>query len=79
MHHGLVNPYDGDLTFVGQILESLPIDVKLGKLIVLGHAFGCLQYCLVIAAALSLKSFFVTPSYNTMGGFRWAESFRMEA
>ena len=70
MHHGLVNPYDGHLTFVGQIMESLPIDVKLAKLIVLGHTFGCLQYCLIIAAALSLKSFFVTHSYDTLGGYR---------
>lgn len=70
MHHGLVNPYDGDLTLVGRIMESLPVDVKLGKLVVLGHAFGCLESCLVIVAALSLKSFFVAPSYNTLAGYR---------
>ena len=70
MHHGLVNPYDGQLTLVGRIMESLPVDVKLGKLVVLGHAFGCLESCLVIVAALSLKSFFVTPSYNTLAGYR---------
>lgn len=73
MHHGLVNPYDGELTFVGRIMESLPIDVKLAKLIVLGHTFGCLQYCLIIAAALSLKTFFVSPSYDTLKGFRCCE------
>ena len=70
MHHGLINPYDGDLTLVGRVMESLPVDVKLGKLIVLGHAFGCLESCLVIAAAHSQKSFFVTPSYSTLAGYR---------
>ena len=70
MHHGLVNPYDGDLTLVGRIMESFPVDVKLGKLVVLGHSFGCLESCFVIVAALSLKSFFVTPTYNTLAGYR---------
>lgn len=62
MVDGVVNRFDGNLTFVGEILEGLPIDVRLGKLLILGHAFGCLESCLVIAASLSLRSFFVTRS-----------------
>ena len=66
----LVNRLDGDLTFVGVVLEGLPIDVKLGKLLILGHAFGCLINCLVIAAALSLKTFFVGTTMHMRNGFR---------
>lgn len=43
-----VDPYDGHLTFLGEILSSLPVDVKVGKLLVLGHVFGVLEECLVI-------------------------------
>jgi ATP-dependent RNA helicase TDRD9 len=68
--HGVVTRYDGDLTFVGKILESLPINVKLGKLLVLGHAFGCLESCLVIAAALSLKSFFSRSPLDELTAYR---------
>ena len=70
--NGIVNCYDGQMTFVGMIMESLPVDIKLGKLLILGHAFGCLGHCLVIAAALSLKSFFVISSTCPLDGFRWA-------
>ena len=48
MKDGVVNPYDGDLTFLGQVLATLPVDIKIGKLLILGHVFGCLEECLVI-------------------------------
>jgi len=50
---------DGRLTFVGNVLASLPLDMRLGKLLVLGYVFGCLNDCIVIAACLSKSSFFV--------------------
>ena len=28
MLRGVVNPYDGELTFMGRVLEQLPVDVK---------------------------------------------------
>lgn len=70
MLDGVFNKYDGNMTFIGKVLEGLPIDVKLGKLLILGHAFGCLESCLVIAAALSLKTFFVRPQMDELTGFR---------
>ncbi len=70
LHRGRVVPYDGTLTFLGQVLASLPVDVRLGKLLVLGHAFGCLEECLVIAAALSQKTFFTKPFGNELRGYR---------
>ena len=48
----------------------MPIDVRLGKLLVLGHAFGCLESCLVIAAALSLKPFFTRSPLDELTAYR---------
>ncbi|NXX78591.1 TDRD9 helicase, partial [Urocolius indicus] len=42
------NPDDGEMTSLGKILVDLPVELRLGKLIVLGHAFGCLEECLII-------------------------------
>uniref|UniRef100_A0A8C5C512 RNA helicase n=1 Tax=Gadus morhua TaxID=8049 RepID=A0A8C5C512_GADMO len=52
---------DGELTFLGRVLAHLPVDLRLGKMIALGHVFGCLQESLIIVACLSLKSFFAMP------------------
>ncbi|XP_007247621.3 ATP-dependent RNA helicase TDRD9 [Astyanax mexicanus] len=62
--------FDGDLTFLGRVLANLPVDLHLGKLIVLGHVFGCMEECLIIAASLSLKSFFAMPSLQQLAGYR---------
>ncbi|XP_032882942.1 ATP-dependent RNA helicase TDRD9 [Amblyraja radiata] len=67
---GIENPYDGDLTFLGRVLAYLPVDLLLGKLVVLGHVFGCLEECLIIAAALSLKNFFAIPYKQHLEGYR---------
>ncbi|XP_056401543.1 ATP-dependent RNA helicase TDRD9 isoform X2 [Hyla sarda] len=64
------NPYDGELTYLGRVLAQLPVDLQLGKLIVLGHVFGCLDECLIIAAALSLRNFFAMPFRQHLDGYR---------
>ncbi|XP_065603258.1 ATP-dependent RNA helicase TDRD9 [Cyrtonyx montezumae] len=64
------NPHDGELTFLGRVLVCLPVDLHLGKLIVLGHVFGCLEECLIIAATLSLQNFFIEPFKQTIDGYR---------
>ncbi|NXJ92746.1 TDRD9 helicase, partial [Corythaixoides concolor] len=64
------NPHDGELTFLGRVLAHLPVDLHLGKLIVLGHAFRCLEECLIIAAALSLRNFFVIPFKQRVDEYR---------
>ncbi|XP_064368091.1 ATP-dependent RNA helicase TDRD9 [Dromaius novaehollandiae] len=64
------NPHDGELTYLGRILAHLPVDQHLGKLIVLGHVFGCLEECLIIAAALSLRTFFAVPFRQHIDGYR---------
>ena len=35
---------------LGEIISKLPVDVQLGKLIVLGHIFGVLEEAVIIAA-----------------------------
>ena len=72
---GVVNLYDGDLTFVGEILESLPISARLGRLLLLGHVFDCLEECLVIAAALSQRSIFTKPFQKDMQAYRYTALF----
>nr|XP_051690899.1 ATP-dependent RNA helicase TDRD9 isoform X2 [Oryctolagus cuniculus] len=69
------NPHDGELTFLGRVLAQLPVNQQLGKLIVLGHVFGCLDECLIIAAALSLKNFFAMPFRQHLDGYRSKGSF----
>ncbi|NXD76848.1 TDRD9 helicase, partial [Halcyon senegalensis] len=64
------NPYDGELTFLGRVLAQLPVHLRLGKLIVLGHIFGCLEECLIIAAAFSLRNFFAVPFKQHVDGYR---------
>uniref|UniRef100_A0A673V8U2 ATP-dependent RNA helicase TDRD9 n=1 Tax=Suricata suricatta TaxID=37032 RepID=A0A673V8U2_SURSU len=63
-------PHDGELTFLGRVLAQLPVSHQLGKLVVLGHVFGCLDECLIIASALSLKNFFVMPFRQQLDGYR---------
>ncbi|ODN04338.1 putative ATP-dependent RNA helicase TDRD9 [Orchesella cincta] len=58
---GKYDVYDGDLTFVGRVLSRLPIDIRLGRLILLGHVFDCLEETVIIAAGLSVKTPFAYP------------------
>jgi len=50
-----------DLTSLGYHLASLPVDVRIGKIILYGALFKCLDPCLTIAATMSFKSPFVSP------------------
>ena len=45
-----------DLTPLGRRLAGMPLDVFLGKMVLLGAIFGCLDAMLTIAAILSSKS-----------------------
>lgn len=52
---------DTELTALGRHLSMIPADLRCGKLMVYGAAFGCLEACLTIAAILTVKSPFVSP------------------
>lgn len=62
-----------DLTPLGTQLAKLPVDVFLGKLIVNGSFFKCLDVCVSVAAIMSSKSPFV----NTVGSNTQKELARM--
>jgi len=62
------------LTPLGRQLAKLPLDVYLGKLVLLGSIFGCLDAALTIAALLSSKSPFVSP-YGSEGEAKRARLF----
>lgn len=49
---------DGDLTFVGRIMDALPLDIKATRLIVLGYIFNVLEECIIIAAGTSVQKVF---------------------
>eukprot|EP00057_Strongylocentrotus_purpuratus_P028270 XP_011682744.1 PREDICTED: putative ATP-dependent RNA helicase DHX57 [Strongylocentrotus purpuratus] len=52
---------DQDLTPLGYHLASLPVDVRIGKLMLFGAIFQCLDPVLTIAASLSFRSPFMAP------------------
>ncbi|XP_053099073.1 putative ATP-dependent RNA helicase DHX57 [Hemicordylus capensis] len=52
---------DEDLTPLGYHLASLPVDVRIGKLMLFGTIFRCLDPALTIAASRAYKSPFVSP------------------
>uniref|UniRef100_A0AAR2M5D5 ATP-dependent RNA helicase DHX29 n=1 Tax=Pygocentrus nattereri TaxID=42514 RepID=A0AAR2M5D5_PYGNA len=49
------------LTPLGQHLACLPVNVKIGKMLIFGAILGCLEPIATIAAAMSEKSPFSTP------------------
>lgn len=50
-----------DITPMGRLLSRLPVDVHIGKFLLNGVLFGCLDSALTIAATLNSKSPFVSP------------------
>ena len=57
---GALTPCE-QLTPLGQLLTKLPVDVRLGKLILYGVCFGAADEALTIAAALTSRSPFLSP------------------
>ena len=56
---GALSRFDGELTPLGRHLATLPVDVRVGKLLIYGTLMRCLGPCLSIAAYLSSKSPFL--------------------
>ncbi|KAI5620331.1 putative ATP-dependent RNA helicase DHX34 isoform X1 [Silurus asotus] len=49
----------GELTNIGSLLAKLPVDVVIGKMLVLGSLFNLVEPTLTVAAALSVQSPFL--------------------
>lgn len=60
---GALTP-DEKLTPLGYHLASLPVDVRIGKLMLFGSIFRCLDPALTIAASLAFKSPFVSKQHS---------------
>ena len=58
------NPLDQPLTFLGHMMGSLPLDVRLARLIMFGLVFDCLGEAVIMAACLSLPAFLEVPYNN---------------
>ena len=52
---------DETLTPLGMHLSALPVDPRIGKMIIMGAIFGCLDPILTIAAGLAYRDPFVMP------------------
>jgi len=52
---------DEKLTALGRLLASLPVHPALGKMIILGVIFRCLDPMIILGAALNERSLFVNP------------------
>lgn len=52
---------DNELTALGRHLSMIPADLRLGKLLVYGATFGCLEAALTIASVLTARSPFLSP------------------
>lgn len=67
-----------EITPLGRHLVKLPMDVHLGKLLILGCLFRCLSPALTIAAALNSKSPFLTPFGREQEADAIRKSFKVE-
>jgi ATP-dependent RNA helicase TDRD9 len=50
---------DGNVTFFGEIMSVLPLDVRFSKLICLGFLYSVLNETIIIAAGLSVRGIFL--------------------
>lgn len=58
---GACEPSEPKLTPLGQHLAALPVNVKIGKMLIFGAIFGCLEPVATLAAVMTEKSPFITP------------------
>ncbi|XP_074666136.1 putative ATP-dependent RNA helicase DHX34 isoform X1 [Strix aluco] len=57
-----------DLTPIGTLLAQLPVDVVVGKMLILGALFGLAEPTLSVAATLSVPSPFLRPAHPNPDG-----------
>lgn len=67
---GKLDREDGHVTELGNVICTLPIDVHLSKLVVIGYIFDCLNDCLILAACLSGRGIVRSSYTDDLGDFR---------
>jgi ATP-dependent RNA helicase DHX36 len=50
-----------NLNFAGHYLANLPVDPRVGKMLIMGAIFSCLDPVLTIAAGLTVRDPFMLP------------------
>lgn len=50
------SPIDGDLTFLGRLMSSLPIDIRATRLIAIGFCYGVLTECIIMGKQKDLRN-----------------------
>ncbi|CAG9134009.1 unnamed protein product [Plutella xylostella] len=77
MTQWLIERGGGDITYLGRVMARLPLDVRVSKLIMLGHIFGCLEDTVIMAAAMSVKNIFSSPFRERLDAYNskltWAD------
>ena len=58
---GAIDPSSGRLTALGRHLSMMPIDLRIGKMLIYGAIFCCLDPILDVAAILANKPLFLSP------------------
>lgn len=51
---------DGDLTFLGKMMSSLPLDVRATRLIAIGYCFGLLEECVIMGTSSFYNGSFIS-------------------
>jgi ATP-dependent RNA helicase DHX57 len=69
---------DWDMTELGRHLARMPVDVKLGRMLLYAAIFGCIEPVLTIAATMSARSPFVCPFDQRDAANQARESFAKE-
>uniref|UniRef100_A0A182VRC5 Probable ATP-dependent RNA helicase spindle-E n=1 Tax=Anopheles minimus TaxID=112268 RepID=A0A182VRC5_9DIPT len=67
---GIYDVQDGDITYLGQLMSQLPLEINLAKLVVLGYVFSVLEEAIIIAAGMNVK--------NVFCGMRSVEALRIK-
>ncbi|KAF6209821.1 hypothetical protein GE061_015572 [Apolygus lucorum] len=75
--NGEYDEEDGDMTFIGTVMEALPLDIQLSKLILVGHMLSVLRDCVIMACCMSGKNILVSPIDKKLEAFNskvaWAD------
>ncbi|XP_050437543.1 ATP-dependent RNA helicase TDRD9 [Adelges cooleyi] len=66
---GMISPFDGDITFMGKVMATLPLDPPMAKLIYFSYIFNILDDGIIMACGLSLKSIFSQPFKERLGAY----------
>lgn len=68
----------GEITFLGRCYAHMPLHYRVSRMIILAHAFGCTDEALIMAAAMSLRSMFLSSFHHNIDVFnikqQWSQT-----